>query len=138
MASRGYPAHKSGGRNKRNDEQGHIYDRAKLLADTLFERAKELADAMAPEHPADAEKLDEWDQYLILERASYYFSPVWWDEPNALEDLYRLRQKFLGTDDQWIKDRAKEVRKFTEKLPDPAITPQSEEWDERARQWGIE
>ncbi|MFW6174357.1 MAG: hypothetical protein ACOC5K_01080 [Chloroflexota bacterium] len=115
-----------------------IYERAKLLADTLYERAKKLAEAMAPEHPADTEALPEYDQFMILQQAALHLTPEWWDNPDALEDLYRFRQKFLGIEDKGLKEIAKQLRKEREKLPNPRITPQSPEWDERAGTWGVD
>lgn len=115
-----------------------IYNRAKILADIIYERAKNLAEALAPEHPADTEEIPEIDQFLILQRAAVYLTPEWWDNPDALEDLYKLRKKFLDLDDKWLHEKAKELRKEREALPSPRITPQSAEWDERAGKWGVE
>lgn len=108
--------------------------RAKLLSDLLWERAKKLASILAPDEPADQEPLDDFEAWMILEHAAVAISPMTWDDPDALTDLFRLRRLFApDLASESLKLRAAQVRKERAMLPDPSITPQSPEWEERIR-----
>lgn len=104
-----------------------------MLADIMWERAVKLAETIAPEVPTDAEPLDEYEQYLILERTSLLLSPGYWEDPDALDDLYRLRKKYQEFDDENLKQRARQARSMKESLPDPAISPANPEFEKRMR-----
>lgn len=130
---------KTGRRERRASKPGSepLRDRAKFLADVLYERAKNLAETLAPEVPADAEPLDPYDQWNILEAAAAAFSPAYWDEPEALDDLYKLRKQFMGVDDEQLKALAKEAKQRKRFTPDLSITPASPEFAKQARRMGV-
>lgn len=107
-----------------------LYERAKMLADELWERAQRMAEALAPEIPADTEPLDEWDQWQILQATALSFSPGYWDDPDALEDLYRLKLQFTGRDDRELQALAKLAKAKREALPPPEMTPRNPKWAE--------
>ena len=108
-----------------------LHSLAKQAADRMWEDAQKLAEAFAPEVPADAEELDEFDQFQVLMTASVNFSPGYWDDPDALEDLYRLKKQFTGRDDQELLELAKVARAQRKNMPDPNITPENPEWQDQ-------
>lgn len=124
---------KDGGRGRRaeKEESGAIYERSKLLGDKLWERANTLAEVLAPGKPADAEELTPFEQYAILQRAAIAFSPAWWEEPEALEDLYRLTKEIRGRERPELLEYARLQRERKKRTPDPAISPQSPQWDKQ-------
>lgn len=107
-----------------------LYERAKMVADELWERAQQIAEALAPEIPADAEPLDEWTQFQILQATALSFSPGYWDDPDALADLYRLKLQFTGRDDRELQTLAKLAKTKREALPPKEMTPRNPKWDE--------
>lgn len=114
------------GRNRRGKAPKYdpIYDGAKALADQIYADAKALADELAPETPTDSEAIDERTQYAILERVAIRLSPEFWDDPDAIEDLFRLRGKFAPQAQRdYLKTIASAVRKSRNALPDVGITP---------------
>ena len=113
--------------------QSDLYSLAKQVGDKLWEDAQKMAEALAPEHPADAEELDEFDQFQILMTAAVEFSPGYWDDPDALEDLYRLKKQFTGRDDQQLLDFARVAKAQRNNMPDPNITPENPDWEDQMR-----
>lgn len=133
MISAGLTSTKKPGSTNRRGQRAQfdpLYDRAKAVADEIWERANRLADILAPERPTDTEALGEYDQYQILLAASVSFSPGYWDDPNALEDLYRLKKQFAGIDDQELKTFAKLAKEKKAMLPPPEMTPRNPKWKE--------
>ncbi|GIW17448.1 MAG: hypothetical protein KatS3mg064_0605 [Tepidiforma sp.] len=111
-----------------------LRQRAKLASDLLWERARRLADIIAPAEPMDEEPLTDRESWMILEAAALTFSPWTWEDPEALEDLYRLRKQFApGAAKESLRERAKLLRRDQAMLPDPAITPQNPEFERRMR-----
>lgn len=135
--TRSYRAGKS--TKRRGDAPAYqpMYEMAKGVADGLWERAQKLAEILAPEHPVDTEPLPEEDQFDILMGAAAVFSPGFWDDPEALEDLHRLKLKFMGRDDQQLLEFAKVARAQREALPDPDITPANPKWEEEMERLGV-
>lgn len=123
-------------RGKRADENP-LYEQAKHVGDVLFERAKALVDIIAPERPVDAEPLDEYEQWEILERVAQTLSPGAWDDPDALDTLFRLRRRFAGSEDEWLKTLAKEARERKRMMPDISITPENPDYEKKRKQWGL-
>lgn len=106
--------------------------RAQLLENVVWERARKLADIIAPVEPVDEEPLSEHESWMLLERAAASVSPATWDDPNALSDLYRLRKMFMpDLASESLKIRARQVAKEKSMLPDPAITPENPEFEKR-------
>lgn len=118
-----------GRRRGQKPKNNSLYDDAKTLSDMAWEDAMRMADALAPAAPSDAEELSEWDQFQILMAAAAEFSPGYWDDPDALEDLWRLKKQYTGIDDRQLKDFASKRRQLRRGLPDPRITPQNPEWE---------
>lgn len=107
-----------------------IKERAKIVADRLWEKAVELANILAPDVPADHEQLPDEYQWMILERVAQSLSPQSWDDPDAILDLYRLRRKFAPmVAYEWLKDIAAEKRKLKRAMPRADITPENPEYD---------
>jgi hypothetical protein len=107
-----------------------MYDRAKMIADEIWERANRLAEVLAPERPTDTEPLGDFDQFNILQAAAVSFSPGYWDDPAALEDLYRLKKQFTGRDDRQLLDFARAAKERKAMLPPPEMSPQNPKWQE--------
>lgn len=127
------------GREQRRAERpgpNPLYEQAKQLGDALYEDAKKLADILAPDHPVDTEELDPFDQYQILEHAAVLFSPGYWDDPDALEDLFRLRKRFTGRETQELKEFAKVARARRKRMPDIDVTPENPEFQKMMRKVG--
>lgn len=133
-AIRGMPARRGPRASKPSSDP--LYDRAKHVADILFERAMNLAKVFAPEVPADTEQLDEYDQWNILEATAAAFSPGYWDDPDALDDLYRLRKQFMGVEDPQLKALSKVAKVKRRYMPDPSITPENPEFERMKRRMG--
>ena len=127
------------GKRARRTQYDPITERAKLIADLMYERAKNIAEAMAPDIPADSEPLEDHEVWLMLEEVALNLSPVAWNEPEALADLIRLRKQFGGG--QLDTERLKTYKQLQETdarmLPDPNITPQSPEWKEQQKRLGL-
>ncbi len=138
--SRQRPGQASRGDTKRADPVSYdpLRERAKLLSDLLWERAKRIADLLAPEHPVDQEPIDEMDQWLLLEQVALSLSPLHWDRPDAIMDLYNLRKKFMPErDHDALKAAATYQEKQRKMLPDPSVTPQSPEWERKQARLGV-
>jgi hypothetical protein len=107
---------------------------AKLLADRMWEDAKKIANVLAPDSPTDQQELDPKDQWMVLELVASSVSPLYWDKPEAIRDLYRLRKMFVpNANSDYLKIVAQKVAKQTKSLPDPNITPESPEFDKARR-----
>lgn len=112
-----------------------IAERARLLSMKVWEVASDIAEALAPEHPLDMEPMDPHDQWLLLESVAVGLPVEHWDDPAALNDLYDLRKKYMP---ELATDRIRALAKLAEAnrrlLPDPAITPENQEFEkQRAR-----
>lgn len=106
-----------------------LKERAKSLSDTLWERARNIAKVLAPDVPADAEQLDPKMQWMVLESIAVNLSPEAWDDPEAINDLYKLRKQFapqLAFD--WLPAAAAYRKKVRSTLPRPEITPANPEY----------
>lgn len=111
-----------------------LKERAKLVADQLWERAVAVAKVLAPDVPADQEPLPEWDQWMVLERVAMQLSPAAWNDANAIEDLFKLRKLFAPQmAEEWMPIAAKYRRKEQAGLPDPAVSPASPEFEKNMR-----
>lgn len=130
-----YPSQRR--RNVHADRQRDLYDEAKRLADVMWEDARKLADALAPEIPTDAEELPALDQLILLETVATELSPHYWDNPDAVEALYRLKREVRGVDLPYLKDIAKQQRQMKRNLPDPAISPANPEFERQAARLGV-
>ena len=122
------PAYETKRRGQKPKESS-LYDDAKSLSDMAWEDAARLALALAPEVPSDTEELDEFTQFNILMIAAAEFSPGYWDDPDALTDLWRLKKKYLGRDDEELKQLAKVAKVQRSGLPDPMMTPAHPDWE---------
>lgn len=101
-----------------------IKQRAKMVSDELWERAMEIAKVLAPDTPADHEKLPEQMQWAILETVATNLSPYSWDDPEAIRDLYMLRKKFYPQGaDPALMEFANRKRRFDRLVPGPEQTP---------------
>lgn len=121
-------------RNRRPNQPGYdpLSRRAKLLADMFWERAMKLAEALAPDEPTDQEPLTDHETWMLLEGVGTSLSPMLWDDPDALDDLYRLRKMFMPQlANEGLKIRSRMLRKEQNMLPDPAITPENPEFQKR-------
>lgn len=129
-AGSSYKAKKATSRRGARPQFDPLYDRAKMIADELWERANRLADIMAPEQPVDTEPLGDFDQFQILQLAAVSFSPGFWDDSDALEDLHRLKKQFTGRDDPHLLEYAKQAKERKALLPPPEMTPRNPKWEE--------
>ena len=125
----GYPTKRRANKPKENT----LYDDSKTLADMMWEDAVRLAEALAPEVPTDAEELDEFSQFNILMMAAAEFSPGYWDDPDALEDLFRLKKQFMNVEDVELRELAKVAKVQRKGIPDPMMTPQHPDWEKVVR-----
>lgn len=116
-----------------------LTERVRLVANEVWERSTQLLNVLAPERPADAEELDPLQQWQLLESAAMVLPPVYWDRPDALEDLIRLRTRFVPEPYRSLMgtDQLKAVKRLRERqakdLPDPAISPANPEFEEKVR-----
>lgn len=127
-------AHKRRSTHRRPNQPDYdpLSRRAKLLSDLLWERAKKLAAVIAPDEPTDQEPLTDHETWVVLETVATTLSPMLWDDPEALDDLYRLRRMFIPQlANESLKIRARLVRKEKSMLPDPSITPENPEFEKR-------
>lgn len=134
MASATYGMQRSEKRRQRPPAYDPLKDRAKEVADILWERAMAIAKVLAPDVPNDVEEIDPFDQWLLLETVASKLSPAYWDSPAAITDLYKLRQQFaphLAQD--WLPAAAKFRKQEQAGLPDPAITPENPEFAKNQR-----
>ena len=134
-AMRGGPLNKRG-RGPSKPQYSPLHETAKMVADVLYERAKAVVEALAPDQPHDAVPLDPYDEWNILEATAASFSAGYWDDPDALEDLYRLRKQFAGYDDMELRALAKVAKEKQKYTPDISITPQSPEYESEMRRMG--
>lgn len=114
------------GRNRRGHRPNYdpLYDGAKALADELYAGACAIRDVIAPARPTDAVEVDEKNVYAILERVAIRLSPEFWDDPDAIDDLFRLRGQFApAAPRDYLKTISTAVRKSRAALPDVGITP---------------
>jgi len=137
-AGRSYRAQKSTTRRATKPEAAPLYDFSKSVADVLWERAQKLAEVLAPEQPVDTEPLPERDQFDILMGAAAVFSPGFWDDPEALEDLYRLKLQFMGREDPALLEFAKVAKAQRDNMPDPDMTPANPKWEAETERLGVD
>lgn len=122
-------ANKATKRRVNKPEYDPLYEEAKAIADQMWEDAKAIADIIAPEYPVDAEPLDEYDQWVILEGVFARLSPASWGDAEAVKALYHLRKKFTGRDDQPLATLAKRMEQEAKGVPNLEITPANPEYD---------
>ena len=134
-AMRGGPLNKRG-RGPAAPQYQPLQETAKYVADILYERAKDLKDALAPDHPHDTVEMDPYDQWNILEAVAASFSPGYWDDPDALEDLYKLRKQFQGYEDPELKILAKVAKEKQRMTPDLSVTPENPDYERQMRRIG--
>lgn len=136
-----YQSHRAGkSTNRRTDSATSepVYQTAKLYADIAFDAAVKLAETLAPDHPADAEALSEEEQFQILFIAAQTLSPWEWDDPNALEALYKLALKYRPeAADPAYRIRAKQLRQSQKYVPDMSVTPASPEFRDQMKRMGV-
>jgi len=114
-----------------------LASRVALLSYRMWESAERLARELAPERPADTEEMNEHDIWALLEGVAMELSPTAWDDPDAINDLYELRKKFMGYEDDELKETAKQVKRRKALLPDPSITPENPEFEKMLRRQGV-
>lgn len=107
--------------------------RAKLLADAIYDGARKIAKYIAPEEPIDAEYYDDEYVWRLLETAAQHTSPAFWDDPDAITDLFNLRKQFTGREDQFLPIFAKAAKDRQSHTLNLDIPPGSKEWDEQDR-----
>lgn len=133
-ADRSAMAHGRGATHRRPKQPDYdpLARRAKFLSDLLWERAKKLAAVLAPDEPADQEALSDHESWMVLETVATTLNPMLWDDPDALDDLYRLRRMFMpDIASDRLKIRSRVLRKEQSMLPDPSITPESPAFQKR-------
>lgn len=136
-AMRGVEPLNKRGRGPSKPDYSPLDETAKQVADILWERAMDVVRALAPERPHDAVEIDPYAEWHILEATAASFSPGYWDDPDALEDLYALRKKFMGVDDEELKILAKFAKQKQRFTPDISITPANPRFEEQARRMGV-
>lgn len=107
-----------------------IRERAKVVADELFERAMKVAQWSSPDAPDDQEALPDDQLWGFLELVAVELSPAYWDDPDALDELYRLRGEFAPDaprDD--LPPLAKAARVAQRNRPDVSITPANPDYE---------
>ena len=134
-AMRGGPLNKRG-RGPSKPQYSPLHETAKMVADVLYERAKAVVEALAPDQPHDAVPLDAYHEWNILEATAASFSAGYWDKADALEDLFRLRKQFTGIEDEELKSLAKVAREKERYTPDISVTPQNVEYEKMQRRMG--
>lgn len=134
-----YRAGKSTRRRAGRGSTMPLEERAKMLADHLWERAKIVGQALYPERPGATEALSAVEQWEILEEVAMQLSPMYWDRPDAIRELYRLRKEFSpGTAFESLLAYARARETVERVTPDPSLTPESPEFKKMARRLGIE
>ena len=111
-----------------------LEDLSTALSYRVWEAAKIIADQLAPDEPADMEPLDDHDQWMLLETVASKLSPQAWDDPNAITALYNFRKKFAPVlAHPRLQTWAQLKKKEQGMLPDPEITPDSEDFEKMKR-----
>lgn len=135
-----YSATRAGGtpttvsRRSARPDYDPLKERSKYLADVLWERARDIAKILAPDVPADSQELSPFVQWMLLEKVAINFSPAAWDNPEAINDLYKLRKQFApDLAHEWLPAAARYQQKLKGALPNPEVTPQSPEWKKQQR-----
>lgn len=101
------------------------------MADELWERAKKIAKVLAPEVPTDMEPMEDSDMWLFLETFALRMAPEFWEDPEMINDLYRLRGQFAPrVPREHLKEIERAVRVSQRALPDVEISPASPEYDD--------
>lgn len=121
------------GRNRRPKRPAFdpLREQAKLVADELWERAKKIAKVLAPEVPTDMEPMEDSDMWLFLETFALRMAPEFWEDPEMINDLYRLRGQFAPrVPREHLKEIERAVRVSQRALPDVEISPASPEYDD--------
>lgn len=136
-AMRGTHPRSERGRRAAKPAYSPMYAGAKELADILWEQVMEMVEVLAPDTPADAVEMDPYDQWNVLEALAADFSPGYWDDPEALSDLYRLRKQFQGYDDEELKILARYARQKQRLTPDLRVTPANPEFEKTQRRLGV-
>ena len=123
---------------RKRDPQAYdpLHEGATIVGAHMYEGALQLSRILAPDHPADAEELPDDVQWEILELTAFEVTPHTWEDPNAIEDLIRLRKKFAprsAASSEYLKPVAKLRRTEKRNLPDLNVTMASPDWDQRSK-----
>jgi hypothetical protein len=117
-------------RRGKRPEYSPIRERVKELEAIAMERSNKIMSAMFPDGPEDAEPLDDKLMWTLLEGVAVRLSPMYWDEPDALSDLARLRSKFApALPSDYLKPLAEAARKAKRQMPDLSVTQVSPEYE---------
>jgi hypothetical protein len=118
--------------NKRKDAPSFdpLKERAQWMANTVWERAKAIAQVLAPQNPVDQEEMPPYMQWLLLEKVAINLSPAAWDDPEAIKDLYDLRKQFApALAHDWMPVMARYRKTEQAHIPDPTVTPASPDFE---------
>lgn len=106
-----------------------IMERARMVANELWERAVNISEVLAPDEPTDQEELPSREQWMLLETVAVNLSPNAWDDPDAVMDLYQLRRAFdPARDHEPLKQMSMAQRRLRKMLPDPKVSPANPEF----------
>lgn len=89
-----------------------------------------IAEALSPAAPDDMEEMDDQNLWGFLEMLAAELSPAYWDDPDAIDELYRLRGMFVPNaprDD--LPPIAKAVRAARRSTPDLSVSPANPEYE---------
>lgn len=114
-----------------------LYTEGKRLADVMWEDAVKLANVLAPEIPVDSEPLPELDQLILLESVAAELPVQFWNQPDAVEALFKLKQRIRGVTLPYLKDVAAMQRRMARNLPDPRVSPANPEFAEHSQRLGV-
>ncbi len=95
----------------------------------MWSDSEALVDVIAPDQPVDADPLTDSEMLVLLEQVAAKLPVTFWDDPDALDDLARLRMAAFGEEQPQLKSLAKRQRALSKAIPDPSIAPGSPEWD---------
>ena len=123
--------------NVHSQRKVDLYAEAKRLADLMWEEANRLADIMAPEVPVNAEVLQPLDQLILLETVAAELPPHYWNNPDAVEALFKLKRELRGVTLPYLRDIAAQQRRMRRNLPDPRISPANPRFQEVAQRLGV-
>lgn len=108
-------------------------EEATWLADTIWNESEELGKLMGAGKPLDGEELTDSELLLLLDDIAEVLPEEFWDQPQALEDLARLRLIATGREQSQILTLAKRQNELKKSVPDPSIAPGGLEWEAQAK-----
>ncbi len=79
--------------------------------------------------PLDGEELTDSELLVLLEGVAMILPITFWDQPQALEDLARLRLAATGREQSQLMSLAKRQNALKKSVPDPSIAPGGVEWE---------